>query len=651
MAATKISDSTFAAPSEVSQEEADKAKKTLSSSCDEVGNPKKISVGADAKIPLGLRRMSTMSSLTLMALVIFLVDYALLGQSGQASASWFSEALGLWQSMSSGKYFAFDCCCALGTVGLVGMQLYRRFPKQSSKQAQASSPVKKIPARPRKPSMAASEDGPRNREGCNEATDMKKLSMQPRERTEKSEVERKQILISRWNKDIDAAARKGDVKKATQLLLKFHEEGQEGCKPDVVSYNLVIRACARRGDYKSAEKWFRHMLSYDIQASLCTYNTLLDACAKADSWAGAEACESWLEKILKEGIQAVNVISYATVVYAWARRGEEARAEKWMRKMVDDGIEPDAVSYNSMIHGCGVCGNPAGAERWIEEMQSRGIQASVTTYTTLIDACAKGGDVKRAERFLELMLAAEIEPNVVSFASMIDACAKKADPDRAEYWHGRMIECNVKPNAHSFSAVINASAKAGDLARAEEWLSHAEEAGIVGDVVIYSSVIDACGKVGDADRAVAIFRRMCDNGVEPHIVAYAALARPFAYRGDYVEVERIAKEMASRGIYPNEYFLYAQLLSYATCRPRQDQRAEQCFREALRSGLKANDHVVGALVRAVGRERCGELMQELCNGREVPVVLAPGRGGQGQGYKAKHPGLHPPFPPRSDYGK
>jgi len=196
---------------------------------------------------------------------------------------------------------------------------------------------------------------------------------------------------------------------------------------------------------------------------------------------------------------------------------------------------------------------------------------------------------------------------------------KGDDPKRAEYFHYRMIECGIKPNAHSFSAVINSCAKAGDVAMAEYWLGQSEEACVANDVVVYSSVIDACGKVGDAEKAMEIFRRMQANGIRPHIVAYAALARPFSYRGDWTKVEQIAQEMSASGIEANEYFIYAQLLSYATAKPRQSARAEACFRNALRSGLRVNDHVISALARAVGRQHCTGLMQELCGGRAIPL--------------------------------
>lgn len=428
--------------------------------------------------------------------------------------------------------------------------------------------------------------------------------------------ERSNLVMAKLNQAIDFAARQGDADKAAELLMEFERLGElAGHKPDAVNFNQVIRAYAKKGNVQGAEKWLARMEERGIQPTVCSYNTVLDACAKADD---AQACESWLRRMLDKKVEP-NVISYSTAIYARARHGDEAQAERWLQAMIKDAIEPDAVSYNSMIHACGVAGNPAGAERWIQEMQARGLDATVTTYTAVIDACAKSGDVPRAEKWLEAMISAQVQPNVVSFSAMIDACAKACDPAKAEFWHKRMVECKVRPNAHSFSAVINACAKAGEAAMAEKWLEQSEQAGVAKDVVVYSSVIDACGKVGDAERAMAVFQRMQANGIRPHIVAYAALARTYAHRGDFPAVEAIAKEMQESGVSLNEYFLYAQLLSYATARPRQALRAESCFRSALKTGgVRVNDQVVGVLARGVGRQRCMELMAELCDGRPVP---------------------------------
>jgi pentatricopeptide repeat protein len=257
------------------------------------------------------------------------------------------------------------------------------------------------------------------------------------------------------------------------------------------------------------------------------------------------------------------------------------------------------------------------------------LEPTVTTYTTLIGASAKSGQITRAEFWMARMVDQGVKPNVVSFAAVIDACAKSGDPTRAVHWHEQMVSLGVLPNSHIYASVISAFAHVGDASSAEAWLERSErdENCDSGDVVVYSSVISACAKAGDADRALEVYQRMRSNGIRPHIVAYAALARPFAYKGDWHQVELIAADMAADRVATNEYFIYAQLLAYATARPRQELRAEACFREAAARGVRLNDHIQSALTRAVGKPRCAELMNEAQWGGHRAQFALPQRGG------------------------
>merc|ERR1719277_2568526 len=208
---------------------------------------------------------------------------------------------------------------------------------------------------------------------------------------------------------------------------------------------------------------------------------------------------------------------------------------------------------------------------------------------------------------MEAMMCQGLNPTVVSFSTMINACAKVGDLGRAEHWYGIMQEHGVQPNGYCYSALINACSRVGNVESACLWLQRAEKTGAAMDGVVYGCVINTCGKVGDAERAMSVFRQMKAQGIKSHIVVYAALARPFAYQGDWMEVERIRKEMEGEGIVVNDYFLYTQILAYGRAKPRQPDRAEIVFCDAVASGLSPNEQVFKALGTAVGRSRCSQL--------------------------------------------
>lgn len=434
-----------------------------------------------------------------------------------------------------------------------------------------------------------------------------------------------EILIQKKNQVIYNAAWSGNCDEAMQLLKEMQKEGLQ---PEATTYNLILRGFAKKGNVRGAERLLLQMESSGVQGTICSYNTVLDACSKAGD---AEACDKWLSRMLRQGPQ-VNVISFATTIYAWAKRGDEAKARYWFDRMTEASIEPDTVCYNSMIHACSITGNAEMAEQWMQEMQDRHIVPTVMTFTTLIDGCSKAGDLSRAEKWFYAMQEHGIEPNLFTYCAMIDGCAKTANLARAEFWHDKMEETGLRPNMHIISAIINACAKAGNVDSAEKWLGRLEQEGSC-DVVAYTSVIDACGKAGDSERALKIFKRMEASGLKPHIVAYSALAKPFAYKGDWQKVEGFAENMKRNGVAPNEYFLYAQLVAYASARPRQVQRAETCFLEAARNGVKLNDHVINALGRAIGRGRSFQLLEEV---RATPGPAQSGKSGQRGRQTAHH---------------
>jgi len=229
--------------------------------------------------------------------------------------------------------------------------------------------------------------------------------------------------------------------------------------------------------------------------------------------------------------------------------------------------------------------------------------------TAVIDACAKVGDAVRAEKWMESMKLRGIEPNVDVYRAMMDVDAKACNAARALQWYKALQMLGGVPTRNSIAALVSSCAQAGDAVSARWWLSSMEASCLSPDAGIYGSVLDVCVKVNDIVQAKLVYRKMHCKGIHPTIVTYASLARALAHNGDWREVEALACQMKKDGQTMNDYFLYALLLAYATGKPRQPQRAEQAFREALNLDIQMNGHVFSALHRAVGRTRGQQLIE------------------------------------------
>ncbi len=50
--------------------------------------------------------------------------------------------------------------------------------------------------------------------------------------------------------------------------------------PDVITYNTVISACAKRGDMERLERWLARMEEENVVPNAITYTSVISACAK-----------------------------------------------------------------------------------------------------------------------------------------------------------------------------------------------------------------------------------------------------------------------------------------------------------------------------------------------------------------------------------
>ncbi|CAL1145541.1 unnamed protein product [Cladocopium goreaui] len=185
--------------------------------------------------------------------------------------------------------------------------------------------------------------------------------------------------------------------------------------------------------------WFSHHVCNDFCKSLglegkVSYNSVINACAQTGY---VERAEMWLGRMLEAGVQA-NEVSYNSVINACAQKGRVSRAEMWLEKMLAAGVKTDAFSYNSVINACAQRRDIERAETWLEKMLSEGIQADEVSYSSVIKACVQKGELDLAGYWLERMAAAGLQANEVTYNTVAGACLAAGDKDRLERWRKLM---------------------------------------------------------------------------------------------------------------------------------------------------------------------------------------------------------------------
>ncbi|CAK0884407.1 unnamed protein product, partial [Prorocentrum cordatum] len=205
---------------------------------------------------------------------------------------------------------------------------------------------------------------------------------------------------------------------------------------------------------------------------------------------------------------------------AGERAGEAGlmiRAEQWLSALIgEDLFSPDVVSYNTVIHAYARTGNVDRAEFWLQQMVKANLVPNEVTMGSLINACAEAGKLNRAERILEAMTEDHhLKPNDICYNAVIKACVNCRSFQRAEVWMLRMRREGFALTPMTYNLFIHGCAQAGDLTLADKYLNEMIKEGCEANRITFNLLLNLCANRGEVERAEACLHHMVSCGLEP----------------------------------------------------------------------------------------------------------------------------------------
>ncbi|MQM02064.1 hypothetical protein Taro_034820 [Colocasia esculenta] len=175
------------------------------------------------------------------------------------------------------------------------------------------------------------------------------------------------IFISRTQEKPDYSSRSGNLKvwkpkcplnvkvliwlharhnRTDQARGLFFEMQEWRCKPDADTYNALINAHGRAGQWRWAMNIMDDMLRAAIPPSRSTYNNVISACGSSGRWKEAlEACKRMTDNGVGPDLVTRNI-----VLSALKRGSQYLKALSYFELMKRRGISPDAVTLNIVIN-------------------------------------------------------------------------------------------------------------------------------------------------------------------------------------------------------------------------------------------------------------------------------------------------------------
>lgn len=225
--------------------------------------------------------------------------------------------------------------------------------------------------------------------------------------------------------------------------------------PDTVSWNILIAACSRNGDYKEVFELFGHMRMARVSPDRYTYVSLFSVCTKlcnlglGSSLHGLivktdfNRCDTFVCNIMIDmygkcgslassikifnEMATKNVITWTTIISALGLHGYAYEALEKFKEMDMTGIKPDKVAFIAVLSACRHVGLvKEGMELFGKMSEKYGVEPEMDHYLIAVDLLARYGYLTEAEQLITGM---PFPPNALIWRIFLEGCKKKRSID------------------------------------------------------------------------------------------------------------------------------------------------------------------------------------------------------------------------------
>jgi len=282
--------------------------------------------------------------------------------------------------------------------------------------------------------------------------------------------------------------------------------------------NSILAATVRERNWEFALQTIKSAKSLALKPDQLSYNSAIAACARSSRYReGKQLLEDMLQersKISNQGAASVNLdpdaMSYNPLVYA-AENVDEA--ESMFNDMQSHGIMPDHVTYVSLISAAARIGNVTAARNYFDKLRSwsesnANESPSVFAYNSLANAYVNAGDWRGSLELLEEMRQQSVLPDVRTYTAACASCFQDRSWEVALSLLSDMKQHTVEPSVKTYQTVLKVINAAGQWKHCMRIYSELRDQDVIPSALIYSHIIEAACRLGDVNQALRIHRTM-----------------------------------------------------------------------------------------------------------------------------------------------
>ncbi|KAM7523693.1 hypothetical protein LguiA_013595 [Lonicera macranthoides] len=280
-----------------------------------------------------------------------------------------------------------------------------------------------------------------------------------------------------YNALITAHLHSRDKVKALDKAMGYFEKmkGMDRCKPNVVTYNILLRASAQARKIEQVEALFKDLNESIITADIFTFNGVMDAYGKNGMIREMEAV---LSRMKSNQIRP-DIITFNLLIDSYGRMQEFEKMEQVFKSLMRSKEKPTLATFNSMITNYGKARLREKAEFAFKKLNEMGYKPSIITYECLILMYGHCDSVSNArETFHYIIELGELKVSTLN--AMLEVyCLNRLLVDADMLFESTRENRTFPINSSTYKLLYKAYTKADMKDLVKKLLSHMDKDGIV----------------------------------------------------------------------------------------------------------------------------------------------------------------------------
>lgn len=294
-----------------------------------------------------------------------------------------------------------------------------------------------------------------------------------------------------YNSLISAHLHSRDKAKALAKALGYFEKmkGLERCKPNIVTYNILLRAFAQARKVDQVNALLKDLGESIISPDIYTYNGIMDAYGKNGM---IRDMESTLAHMKSNQIKP-DVITYNLLIDSYGKRQAFDKMEQVFKSLLRSKEKPTLPTFNSMITNYGKARLKDKAESIFEKITDMGYTASNVTYESLITTYGCCDNVSKARKIFDEMMESKKGMQASTLNVMLDAYCMNGLPTEADQLLDYAHKNGLPLDASTYKLLYKAYTKANMKELVQKLVKYMDKSGIVPNKKFFLEALGAFG--------------------------------------------------------------------------------------------------------------------------------------------------------------